>query len=200
MLTRKELKLNAKEQLRNNCGVSIAVIITLSLIGALIGYIFRGYQDVTSILTVESVVIAIVTSPLNLGVAILFLNIANKREAKYGDLFSGFNKILKVVGITILVDIIVFIGLILFIIPGIILSFRYSQVYYILAENPDIGIVECLKESGKIMKGRKWDYFVLSLSFILWYILMIFTFGIAGLYVIPYYQATITNFYLQIKE
>ena len=97
-------------------------------------------------------------------------------------------------------EIIICIGFIILIIPGIILSIMYSQVYYILAENPSIGIVECLKKSRLMMCGQKWNYFVLMLSFILWGILTAITCGIAGLYVVPYYEATFTNFYLDIKN
>ena len=83
---------------------------------------------------------------------------------------------------------------------GIILSFMYSQAYYIMAENPEMSIIDCLKESSRIMKGHKMDLFVLELSFLGWVILMGITFGIAGLYVLPYYSATLTNFYLEIKN
>ena len=51
-----------------------------------------------------------------------------------------------------------------------------------------------------MMRGQKWNYFVLMLSFILWGILTTITCGIAGLYVIPYYEATFTNLYLDINN
>ncbi|WP_289294348.1 DUF975 family protein [Romboutsia ilealis] len=107
---------------------------------------------------------------------------------------------LRAIGVTLLVGVIVFIGSILFIIPGIILAFMYSQVYYIMAENPEMSIMNCLKESSRIMKGHKMDLFILELSFLGWGILMVITLGIAGLYVLPYYNATLTNFYLEIKD
>ena len=50
------------------------------------------------------------------------------------------------------------------------------------------------------MKGHKMNLFILQLSFIGWIILMGITCGIAGLYVLPYYNATLSNFYLEIKE
>ena len=51
---------------------------------------------------------------------------------------------LRAIGVTLLVGVIVFIGTILFIIPGIILAFMYSRVYYIMAENPEMSIMNCL--------------------------------------------------------
>ncbi|MGX4600515.1 DUF975 family protein [Faecalimicrobium sp. JNUCC 81] len=72
----------------------------------------------------------------------------------------------------------------------------FSQVYFILAQDPSIGVIECLQRSSEMMKGHKLDLFILELSFIGWLILCIFTLGIGFLW----YQMTLTNFYLNLKE
>ena len=69
-----------------------------------------------------------------------------------------------------------------------------------MAENPELSVIDVLKESAKIMKGHKFELFVLQLSFLGWMILTLITFGIVGLYVVPYYNATLTNYYLSIKQ
>ena len=84
-------------------------------------------------------------------------------------------------------------------IPGIIKAISYSMSFYILAENPEMSAREALNESKKIMHGHKMDYFVLALSFIPWILLVMITFGIAAIWVAPYMQLTITNFYHSIK-
>lgn len=71
---------------------------------------------------------------------------------------------------------------------------------YILAENPEMTAKEAIEKSKQITNGHKFDLFVLELSFILWMLLTVFTFGIAGIYVIPYMSATTANFYNLIKE
>ena len=199
MILRSELKQNAKDQLKNNWGVVIGVIIVCTLISCI--------PNLLVDLEVESIVISIsipiitmvITGPIAIGQSKFFINLANRSNPRFSDLWYGFNNILRAIGITLLVGIIVLIGTILLIIPGIILSFMYSQVYYIMAENPDMSIIDCLKESARIMKGHKMELFVLELSFIGWILLMGITFGLAGLYVLPYYTATLTNFYLEIK-
>lgn len=60
--------------------------------------------------------------------------------------------------------------------------------------------MEALSESKQIMDGRKLDLFILVLSFVLWYLLCLITGGIAYIYVKPYFEATITNFYNEIKD
>ena len=88
----------------------------------------------------------------------------------------------------------------LFVIPGIVKSFAYSMSYYILADNPELTAKEALNKSKEMMNGHKWDLFVLNLSFFWWYLLVGITFGIAAIYVVPYMNATIVNFYNSIKE
>ena len=88
----------------------------------------------------------------------------------------------------------------LFIIPGIIKSYSYRMVPFILTDNPDISATDAITLSRKMMKGNKWRAFVLDLSFIGWYILSGFTFGILSIfYVRPYVYATEAELYHAIK-
>lgn len=87
------------------------------------------------------------------------------------------------------------------IIPGIVKSFEYKMIAYILAENPQISRKRAFELSRQMMDGQKWDAFVLDLSFIGWNILSIITFGIVGvLYVNPYMNATWAEFYKMTRE
>ena len=199
MILRSELKRNSKAQLKNYWGVSIAIIIVcmlVSYIPEVLSYIDPESATIALLIPIISLVI---TGPLAIGQSRFFINLANRENPKFSDLWFGFNNILRSIGVTLLVGIAVCIGTILFIIPGIIISFMYSQVYYIMAEHPDMSVLECLRESARIMKGHKMELFILELSFLGWIILTALTCGIAGLYVLPYYSATLANFYLEIK-
>ena len=70
---------------------------------------------------------------------------------------------------------------------------------YVLCEYPDMTPSQCISASKAMMKGRRWELFVLNLSFILWYLLVVVTFGIAIIYVGPYVSVTLTNYYHRIK-
>lgn len=119
---------------------------------------------------------------------------------KINMLFSYFKIYFKTLGLSLLINIIVFIGFLLLIVPGVILGFALSQCSYILAQDPEIGIIECIKESRRIMNGRKFDFFILELSFIGWELLSILTLGIGFLFLEPYKAMTKTYFYLDAKE
>lgn len=88
----------------------------------------------------------------------------------------------------------------LFMIPGIIAGYRYSMASYIMAENPGMGAMEAIRESKKLMKGKKWRLFCLDLSFIGWDFLGYITFGIGMFFVSPYENAARAVFYREISE
>ena len=54
----------------------------------------------------------------------------------------------------------------------VILGFRYAMVFFILAEYPEMRVVDVMRNSANMMRGRKWKLFCLNFSFIGWYLLI----------------------------
>lgn len=94
-----------------------------------------------------------------------------------------------------------FIGLwtLLFIIPGVIKTYEYYFMPYIIADQPDITYKDAFAISKEMTSGLKMDIFVLELSFIGWYILSVFTCGIGLLFISPYVEATRAELYICLK-
>ena len=88
-----------------------------------------------------------------------------------------------------------FLWTLLFVIPGIVKSYAYSMAYYIKADNPTYTATQAIEESQKIMRGHKFELFILDLSFIGWYIVGILCFGIGTLWVSAYHEAARAEFY-----
>ncbi len=89
----------------------------------------------------------------------------------------------------------------LLIIPGIVKSYSYYMVDYIIAENPQISRNRAFEISKQTMNGQKWDAFVLDLSFIGWWILSCFTCGILSIfYVSPYMDSTKAQLYFALRS
>lgn len=88
-----------------------------------------------------------------------------------------------------------FLWSLLLIIPGIIKAYEYQMVPYILAENPNLPSNEVISMSRDMTNGHKWSMFVLDLSFIGWYLLGAIFFGIGGIFVNPYKEATLAKLY-----
>jgi hypothetical protein len=88
----------------------------------------------------------------------------------------------------------------LFIIPGIIKSYEYRMIPYILADNPDMDRKAVFALSKELMTGNKWKAFVLDLSFIGWELLSILTCGILSVfYVNPYIFSTNAALYEKLR-
>jgi uncharacterized membrane protein len=89
----------------------------------------------------------------------------------------------------------------LLLIPAIIKSFSYFCTEYILADSPNVGAIEALTISKKLMIGYKWKLFVLGLTFIGWAILSVLTAGILYIFFTgPYMSATFAGFYEEVKQ
>ncbi len=93
-----------------------------------------------------------------------------------------------------------FLWFLLFIIPGIIKSYAYSMVPYILADNPNIGYNRAIELSNNMTKGQKFDMFILDLSFIGWYLLGSLLFFVGIFFVLPYENATKAELYLVLRQ
>ena len=77
----------------------------------------------------------------------------------------------------------------------VVKGYYYSLVYYILYDNSEKSGKEIVEESERLMKGNRWNYFWLSLTFIGWAILASFSFGIGYLWLMPYISITYVCFY-----
>ena len=87
------------------------------------------------------------------------------------------------------------------IVGGVIKTYEYRMIPYILAENPKIKRKEAFKLSKQMMKSNKWKTFILDMSFFGWNFLSIFTFGLLSIfYVNPYNAATIAELYVFLRN
>lgn len=93
-----------------------------------------------------------------------------------------------------------FLWFLLLIIPGIIKAYAYRMVPYILADNPNIGYKRAVELSVQMTDGEKFNIFVFDLSFLGWYLLGALAFGLGGLFVNPYKNATEAELYLVLRQ
>ena len=190
-MDRASMKAHAKEQIRGK-------IFTLLAIALIIGLITGAASFLGPIGTIASLLI---TGAFTYAEAYIYLGITKtSRMPKLEDAFVGFtgdNFLRTLVGY-LRYAIFTFLWSLLFVIPGIIKSISYSQMFYLMAEDEDLDPGDAQKESMELMEGHKWEYFVLGLSFIPWYLLCIVTLGIASIYVSPYIQTTLAEYHMRL--
>ena len=196
-ISRAELKAQAKEQLRGK--VWMFFLVTVIMYAILIPITLLAELEGAAAI-IGLIAIYVITPPLSLGLTMVYLDVTYGDPVEISTLFKGFQMMGKAIATFLWMILFIFLWSLLLYIPGIIKAYSYSMAFYILAENPDMTAREAITESKIIMKGHKWEFFVLQLSFILWALLSIVTLGIALIYVEPYMQLTYTNFYHNIKR
>lgn len=141
--------------------------------------------------------------PLYIGFISYILSLTREEEVSLTDIFQDYKKIGLIVVTLIISYVFIIFGYILLIIPGIMIAFSLVMVGYLLADSKETSISEAkniIRESIEMMNGYKLDYFVFELSFIGWHFLGAITFGIAYIYVIPYFTFANTLYYQRLKE
>lgn len=170
--------------------------------------LFGDPEFVTMFLTIFSIimVVAVVFSfiymiiggAVGIGYSKFNLDLMDGNEARVGTLFDYFSEWKKGFMARLLQSLYIFLWSLLFIIPGIMASYSYVMVHYVMAEHPEMTAREALRQSKEIMYGHRWRFFCMILSFIGWEILGILTLGIGFLWITPYQQAAIAAFYRDI--
>lgn len=203
-MMRKELKEKAKLILKNNWGQAISVVLLYGLIcfgGELVVSILINALNLSEnlISCLSSIVNVVIQALFLLGTSSFYLKLSRKEEVTYKELFSKTDMFLVALLALILMGIFETLWALLLIVPGIIAAISYSQTQYILVDNKELNAYDAIKKSKELMKGHKMDYFVLLLSFTGWAILATLTLGIGYLWLIPYMEVTLANFYDSIK-
>ena len=82
-----------------------------------------------------------------------------------------------------------------------VVHFGFFLMPYIIAENPDIKPFEAAGLSWRMMRGNKWNLFKMSMSFMGWYILGSFTFGLSNVFFSnPYLICCYSEYYAKLRQ
>lgn len=186
------LKQEAKSTLASsNAHPYLTTLIYLLVVGILTGV--SGKCDSLII----STILSILTTVISFGYTWWGLSVA-RQNGSVGEFAFAFSKIIPIIILSIVMAIVVCLGYVLLIVPGVMLSFGWSMASYVLRDNIESGL-GALSESWRITKGHKMDLFVLGLSFIPWMLLGIITCGLAFIYVYPYMSVTYAKAYESLK-
>lgn len=188
-MSRVEMKTKAKACLKGNLGLAICV----GLLGGLIIGAASSFTFGAGGLVLGGVI--------GYGVCQVFLTMTRVQSINFSDMFDGFNRFGDTCIAGLLAALFTFLWSLLLIVPGIIKAYSYSMTLYILNDNPNMTAQEAIKASIEMMRGHKWDLFVLQLSFILWMLLSGLTAGILYIvYVGPYISGTTAIFYDDLRQ
>lgn len=139
---------------------------------------------------------------ISAGFTIFVLNTIRNTDACYGNLLDGFGMFFRFIWLNILESIFIGLWSMLFVIPGIIAAYRYRLAIYIMIDHPDMSALACIRESKRLMAGRKMELFTLDLSFIGWLLLSVIpVLGLlAVVWLVPYISITCGLYYDAVKN
>ena len=218
MFERKKYKNFAKKQLSGRWGVPILVTLFVFVVSSIFsipdilqlsrsGYFaaiwnndslaaLDALNSAKSTSFITSIVSMIISAILEVATVGVYIKMSRSPEPVFfSDFIEGFNNWARATLGALWQYLWVFLWTLLFIIPGIIKTIAYSQMYYIIAEYKDVSVTKAMRISIEITKGHKWDLFVMYLSFLGWEILAAFTLGILNLWLLPYINMTYINAY-----
>lgn len=148
-----------------------------------------------------SLVAVVVGSVLRIGLSKYFIDLQDGKEVSFKTITEPFAKqYIQAVVAKLLVNVAITIGIILFIIPGIILTYGLYLVPYLMADDPTLSAIDAIKKSWTLMRGQKFRLFALRFSFIGWMFLsVILFFAIIPMFVVStYMESTMAAFYLEV--
>ncbi len=206
MRTNKELRAAARNELSGFWTMPVLATLVYFLIASVCGVpralnAALPHSSAAIAFSSASMLVSLfVLIPLAYGFTLCFLQfIRGSKEDTVERMFDGFKTYGRAIGVQLLMGILIMLWAVLLIIPGIIKSFSYAMTIYISKDHPELSANECIERSMDMMNGHKWDLFVLYLSFIGWFILCLFTMGIGFLWLIPYIQVSVAEFYEDLK-
>ncbi len=185
-----DLMLRARESLQGRWWLAVGAGLIVSLLPLPLSFIP----------VIGTFAIYALSPPFQLGLSGFALGLARREpQLEVARVFDGFKNYWKALGLFFLMNLYIVLWTLLLIVPGIIAAYSYAMAYYILCDNPEIGVNEAITRSKAMMRGNKWKLFCLSCRFIGWMLLSILTCGIGYLFLMPYIQVSIAHFYDDIR-
>lgn len=162
----------------------IAIILGVIGIGLVIGILIKIF----------------ITNPIKVGCYRFFRKNVESEATSVSTIFSdGFSNFGHVFITLFLTDLFIALWSLLLVIPGIIKSYSYRMVPYIVKDNPELSPTEVITRSREMMNGNKGRAFLLDLSFIGWILLSIITIGIVQLFWTgPYMESANATLYVEL--
>lgn len=144
----------------------------------------------------------LIGNPIQVGSCRFFMS-ARQHSSRVGELFYAFRQreFWNVIFIMLVMNVKIFLWSLLLVIPGIVKSYEYGMIPYILSENPGISMTEAFALSREMTNGEKMNIFILDISFFPWTLLSTITVGLAGIFwVNPYIYATKAELYAVLRQ
>jgi uncharacterized membrane protein len=204
MKTYSDYRAAARESLSGNWKTSVIVMLMIwgitILLSTVVGLLSLDSEWLGN--TVNIIVSVLLILPLQWAFANALLQLVRGDNNITENTKQSFKTNYRTFVLTYLLMIVILlgIGVVTLLIGTFILAYAYRMVPYLIQEYPELTPREALKLSREMMRGHKWNLFVLDLTFMGWILLTVLTLGIGGLWLTPYMQTTVAHYYEDLKQ
>jgi hypothetical protein len=170
------------------------LFITILFIAVLIvGGILSAVAPIVGIPITSIAIILLIPVSIGAGIYLASSSIEG-RTVKTSELFSASTKkLLPMLGATLLIGLIVFVGLILLVVPGILFAAWFSLTYFVIFHE-NLGVIPAMKRSRELVKGHVWEILGSSVAG------MLISGGGGGLLTIPTSIAPFSGRYQELTD
>jgi len=179
----------AWQQLQSRWLVAIALTLLHSLISFVVGTVGMGLGSL------------VLSGALTFGFNRTMVQIYRGQTPKFETYFDGFQHFLQALILFLLTTTICMVGFVLLFIPGLIAVVGLSQAFYVLQDRPELGAIEALKESWRLVwsQGHFWKVVGLGLLSLFVILLGALAFGVGLLFAIPLVSVAGAGLYDELK-
>lgn len=120
------------------------------------------YQNSEAIGLILQLGLYFVNAVVGVGLVKIFLNILDGKPHSWRLLYQLYPRGLRNLAAGFLYTLMVVLGLLLFVVPGVYLALRYQFFMYEIADK-NTGIIDSFKNSAKLTRGNIWNLFLFEL-------------------------------------
>lgn len=168
----------------------VQVLLIMGLITYGPGIIMGSFDDValptlaTMFFFIAGVVLWVIQALISIGLIRIVLANVDNHKASLEDLFTGSRFLLNSILGSVAYALLIVVGFIFLIVPGIICMVRF-QFYQYLIIDKDMNPIAALKESWRITRGSFWQLILFALAVVAVNFVGVFALGIGLLWSIP---------------
>ena len=148
--------------MKSNFWFFVGLLLIIWSVSLVYGLIDDQIKEQTVLLLIVALVFFVLNIIIAMGAIKIALKFHDGQKGRIADLFSCFRLFSKYLLSSIIYGLIVLVGLILLIIPGIIWAIKFQFFGYFIVDK-GLGPIESLKQSAKITKDTKWTLFLFGL-------------------------------------
>ena len=161
----------------------------LSIAGLQLLAVLFNVDQVTTPRDVVAVLIClfagILSAVCSIGLLSMSLKLVRGQKVAYEEIIPSFHVLWRLVLASVVSGVLILLGLVLFIVPGIYLALRFSLVKFITIDMPGVSIGDALRKSSAMTSGAKWELLGLVLVILFINILGVIPLGLGLLVTMP---------------